>query len=187
MMPQLLQALRFLPDNFRLAWTGGAFRKEEVDGLLARYGLGSRVVRLPRLEYNEMLAYAAAADAGALLVANNDLGNFFGAEGRLTQYLLAGLPVLASEHTGLENLVLRYRLGLCTNAEDPETIARSLLELQRRRDNGDFEGERIRQVFNDYFALDHWEPLVVDAFERLITVDRERVTARPRYPWMPRP
>src|SRR5207302_586667 len=82
MMPQLLQALTLLPENFRLAWTGAAFRKEEVDALLVRYGLGSRVVRLPRLEYNEMLAFAAAADAGTLLVANNDLGNFFGAEGR---------------------------------------------------------------------------------------------------------
>jgi glycosyltransferase involved in cell wall biosynthesis len=187
MMPQLLQALTLLPENFRLAWTGAAFRKEEVDALLARLGLGPRVVRLPRLEYNEMLAYAAATDAGALLVANNDLGNFFGAEGRLTQYLLAGLPVLASEHTGLENMVIRYQLGLCTDAEHPEAIAHSLLELQRRRDGGGFTTERIRQTFHDHFAFDHWEPLVVDAFERLVTHGRERVSARPRYPWMPKP
>jgi len=185
MMPQLLQALSLLPENFRLAWTGAAFRKDEVDALLVRYGLGSRVVRLPRLEYNEMLAFAAAADTGTLLVANNDLGNFFGAEGRLTQYLLAGLPVLASEHTGLENIVRRYQLGVCTDAEQPEAIARALLELQRRRDHGESAGERIRQMFFDHFALDHWEPLVVDAFERLMTAGREKVTARPRYPWMP--
>lgn len=187
MMPQLLEALTLLPENFRLAWTGAAFRKGEVDELLARLGLGSRVVRLPRLEYNEMLAYAAAADVGALLVANNDLGNFFGAEGRLTQYLIADLPVLASEHTGLENTVMRYGLGLCTDAEHPAAIAQSLLELKKRRDSGEFASGRFRQTFFDHFAFDHWEPLVVDAFERLITVGREKVTGRPHYPWMPRP
>jgi hypothetical protein len=186
MMPQLVQALTFLPENFRLAWTGGAFRKQESD-VLARFGLSSRVVQLPRLDFNEMLAYAAAADAGALLVANNDLGNFFGAEGRLTQYLTAGLPVVASEHTGLENLVTRYHLGVCTDAEHPEAIARSLLELQRRRNNGEFAAERIQRTFHDHFAFDHWEPLVVDAFERLITHGREKVVTRPHYPWMPKP
>lgn len=187
MMPQLLQAFTLLPENFRLAWTGAAVRKEEVDALLVRYGLGARVVRLPRLEYNEMLACAAAADAGALLVANNDLGNFFGAEGRLTQYLHAGLPVLASEHTGLENMVMRYRLGLCTDGESPEVIARSLLELQRRRDAGEFAAEQIRRTFRDHFAFEHWEPLVLDAFERMMTHGREKVSVRPHYPWMPKP
>ena len=187
MMPQLLQAMTLLPENFRLAWTGAAFRKAEVDDLLSRFGLGSRVVRLPRLEYNEMLAYAAAADAGALLVANNDLGNFFGAEGRLTQYLLAGLPVLASEHTGMENMVMRYKLGICTHAEHPEAIARSLMELQRRRDGGDFTRERIQQMFHDHFAFEHWEPLVAGAFERLITHGRDKIATRPVYPWMPKP
>jgi glycosyltransferase involved in cell wall biosynthesis len=186
MMPQLLESLAHLPRNFRLAWTGSQHRKAEVDARLKELDLGSRVVRLPRLEYNEMLEYVAAADAGALLMANNDLGNFFGAEGRLTQYLISGLPVLASEHTGLENMVRRYNLGFCTDP-DPQAIATRILELQKFKDKGAFSREDIYRTFRNHFAFEHWEPLVVNAFSRLLTVGREKVSSRPHYPWMPKP
>ncbi len=57
--------LDVVPENFRLAWTGAALRKEEVDAIVEPVRTGSARGPFAPLEYNEMLAYAAAADVGA--------------------------------------------------------------------------------------------------------------------------
>lgn len=187
MVPELLQALRLLPTRFRLAMMGADHRKAEVDGVLRSLNLLERVARLPRLGFCEMLAYTVNADAGVLLYQNNDLGNFFTAPGRMTEYMACGLPVLGTDHTGLENLILKYGLGQAVDSTDPRAIARGIERLADRQANEPALRNTMRQRFLDHFAFDHWEPLVVEAFERLVRHGKQRTTERPPYPWMPNP
>jgi glycosyltransferase involved in cell wall biosynthesis len=187
MVPQLLRALALLPDRIRLVMTGSGNRNHELEGMLRELGLKRRVVTLPGLGFCDLLAYTVNADCGVLLYQNNDLGNFFTSPGRLTEYLACGLPVLASNHTGLEDLVLKYGLGEAVLSTEPESIAAGVLRLEAAVQQGRFHRQTMRKQFLGHFAFEHWEPVVVGAFRQLVTETRTRDVMRPPFPWLPKP
>jgi len=183
MVPELFRALSLLPARFRLVMTGADYRKGEVDAVLARLGIANRVVRLPRIGFQEMFDYTVSADAGVLLYQNNDLGNFFTAPGRMTEYLACGLPLLGTNHTGLENLMLRYRLGETVDSPDPRSVADGILRLEQAIRAGNLSRERMRSQFLERFAFEHWEPLLVRSFQDL-SERKASIQSRPPFPWI---
>ncbi len=185
MTPELVQALATLPSRFRLVMTGGSPTRDKVDEALEEAGVADRVVRLPRLSFHEMLSYSVNADAGVLFYKNNDLGNFFQAPGRLTEYLACGLPVLASDHTGLENLVRKFNLGESADATKPQSIAKAIVRLDRGLKDNLFSRIQVRQVFENYLAFDHWEPIFVKTFEEMLEGKKRPRGQKPPYPWLP--
>ena len=180
---ELCASLKYLPKRFRIVMTGRTHAHDDFDKMLSEMGVADRVTRLPRLDFNDMLGYSINANAGVLLYRNSDLGNFFTAPGRITEYLACGLPVLGSNHTGLENLILKYQLGTTAFAQDPLDIARSITQLAKNVESGLHSAEHQRDVFLNYLAFDHWESTVVDAFEQLAS--NTLVPQRPTFPWIP--
>ncbi len=184
MVPQLFKALALLPHHFRLVMTGMEHRKDMVDRLLLKLKIEDRVTRLPHLGFLNLFKYSVNADAGVLLYLNNDLGNFFTSPGRLTEYLVCGLPVVATNHTGLENLVLRYGLGESVDSTRPERIAEGILRLEQGMRQGLYTRRLLRQKFLESFAFDHWEPAIAEAFNNLLCSKRKQKFSRPRFPWL---
>ncbi len=189
MVPQLFEALSTLPERFRLVMTGARDGSVDPDAawLARKLGIAGRVIALPRLDYRTMLEYTASSDAGVLLYANNDLGNFFQAPGRLTEYLACGLPVVASRFTGLENLVLRYGIGRCAEPGDPTRLAEAILALEDDTRAGRLSPAIVRRRFEAHFAYDHWESRVLSAFERALLAGRGTRQAPPPEYWFPQP
>ncbi len=189
MVPQLFEALALLPERFRLVMTGRPDGSADPAAarLTRKLAIDGRVVTLPRLDYSAMLEHSANCDAGVLLYANNDLGNFFQAPGRLTEYLACGLPVVASRFTGIENLVLRYGIGRCAEHGDPARLAEAILGLEGDKQAGRFTPASIRRRFETHFAYDHWESRVLAAFERALEIGRGTRQAPPPEYWFPQP
>jgi glycosyltransferase involved in cell wall biosynthesis len=184
MIPHLCEALARLPSFVRLALTGGVPASEKVRGHLRHLGIEGRVTWLPFLPFAKMVEYLANADAGVLLVANTDLGNYFGAEGRLTQYLACGLPILASPHAGIESLVRRHEIGETVAGYDAAALVKSIHALIDKVRAGVLSRERIRSVFREQLAFERWEPLIVRAFEGLSGREPGRPGLSPSLPWM---
>jgi glycosyltransferase involved in cell wall biosynthesis len=184
MVLQLFEALSLLPDQFRLVMTGRTPDRDEVDDMLEKFDIAHRTLRLPRLEFTELFKYTVNADVGVLLYQNNDLGNFFQAPGRLTEYLACGLPLLATNHTGLENLVRRFDLGACVDSTQPERIAEAIKELESAKKSGQYSREKIRNCFVRHFAFEHWEPRVCQAFNQLFDGSCDKPSPPPSL-WFP--
>jgi len=185
MVPELFEALRLLPKRFQLVMFDREHRKSEVDRKLDELGIADRVVRFPRMNVLQLARYTVNADAGVLLYQNNDLGNFFCWPGRLTEYLGAGLPVIATNHTALENLVWRYKLGVTVDSTKPAKLAEEIANLAEMVRSQELRGEALRQTFLDKLAFDHWEPGIVQHFENLLSSNIERTNSPPKFPWMP--
>ena len=184
MTPQLVEALASLPENVRLVMTGKSPTRDKVDEVLERLSLSNRVVRLPRMDFDELLSYTVNADAAVLLYMNTDLGNFFTAPGRLTEYLVCGLPLLASDHTGLENLVVRYNAGVTVDATKPTSIAAGIRRLEQGVKQNVYTKARMRSVFEEHFAFEHWEPQFLAAFDAMLKGTPRRIDQKPPFPWL---
>lgn len=184
---ELFHALALLPQRFRLAMprNRNPVTDQKTQAHLDKLGISDRVLRLPYMGYQEMLAYTVCADAGLLLYQNNDLGNFFQSPRRLTEYLACGLPLVASRFTGLENLVLRYGLGQCVDASRPRSIADGILRLEAEVRSGKYPRAEVRRKFEQHFAFEHWEPRVVAAFEDLVKHRGRRRQSLPPANWSP--
>ena len=185
MVPQLFEALALLPERFRLVMFIKEHREIETTAHLDRLGIAGRVQRFPGMGLDGLLKYTVTADAGMLLYSNNDLGNFFTAPGRLTEYLGAGLPVLATNHTGLENLVWRLDVGVTVDSTRPRQIADGILRLEALKLKGRFPAGRMRRVFLEDLAFDLWETDICAAFNELALPRREwKKAAPPAFPWL---
>jgi glycosyltransferase involved in cell wall biosynthesis len=184
MSPQLIEALVSLPAHIRLVMTGKPQTRDKVDDIFDQLGLAQRVLRLPRIGFDEMLSYTVNADAAVLLYQNSDLGNFFTAPGRLTEYLICGLPLLASNHTGLENLVLRFQAGETADSTEPRSIAAAITRLERGVRQNSFPRARMRSIFDQHLAFDHWEPVFAGAFEQMLRGGGDHSDRRPPFPWL---
>jgi glycosyltransferase involved in cell wall biosynthesis len=185
MVPELFEALSLLPKRFRLVMFDREHRQEEVDRKLNELGITERVVRYPRMNVLQLARYTVNADAGVLLYQNNDLGNFFTAPGRLTEYVGAGLPVIATNHTGLENLVWRYKLGVTVDSTKPAKLAEGIISLAEMIRLKQLRADVLRQTFLDNLAFDHWEPGIVRHFEDLLSSNLKPADSRPKFPWLP--
>jgi glycosyltransferase involved in cell wall biosynthesis len=163
---QLLEALATLPPRFRLVMTTDL--TPQLAEAFARLAIAQRVVCIGQQSYDDLFRYTCSADIGVLLYSNSDLGNFFQAPGRLTEYLACGIPVLASHFTGLQLLMLKHGVGLCADPDSPADIAGRLLDLEAGCRDGRFNRTVIRQRFLDVFAFDHWEDAVCRAFDELM-------------------
>lgn len=180
---EMLEALTLLPPRFKAVMTGTGRPGDDLAQRLDKLNLTHRVARIGRLDYLDMLAHTVECDAGFLLYGNTDLGAMFTSPGRLTEYLACGLPVVATNHTGLENLVHRYRLGVSIDSTKPKRIAAGIEDLAQRMGAGEFTKDQMRQSFRDTFAFDHFEPLVVGALEAL--ADGKLEPGKPDFPWLP--
>ena len=161
---QLLKAVAMLPKNVTVAFTGADRPHREFDSLISELGIADRVVRLPRLPFQEMLTYTCNADLGILLYVDNDLGNYFQIPGRLSEYTSQGLPILTSNFVGLENLVLKHGIGVAVE-QNAAAIAAGILDfMQRRADPG-----HVRQIFRNKLAFDHFAGAAIDSFNGLVS------------------
>jgi glycosyltransferase involved in cell wall biosynthesis len=183
MVDELLQALKLLPTRFHLLMGVGGTSHRTLQRRLEELALGDRVRFLKATRFTEMLHETAKCDAGALLYQNSDLGNFFQAPGRLTEYLVNGLPVLASCHTGLEQLVTRFRIGECVDSRRPDRVAEGLLRLEARVRSGELTRRHCRDVFLSCFAVDNRAKAIVEAFEAVRAQSDGKILPEAPNPW----
>ncbi len=186
MTQQLFEAIALLDKRYRLVMTGGGGRPDAVDQKLIDLGIQDRVVRIGKPDFQDLLAHTVNCDAGILLY-ESSLGNFFTAPGRLTEYLSCGLPVLGSAYTGLERVVYGFKIGTCADGYDPKDLAEAIKRLRAGKEAGKYEAGAMRQQFENHFAYEHWEPLVVEGFERMMTPEGGKKNHLWPRPWWPGP
>jgi glycosyltransferase involved in cell wall biosynthesis len=155
---QLLHAIELLPRCYILVTTGESTPHRSALAPLQEQG---RFLALPHLAHPELLRHCACCDSGLLLYPNDGIGNFFQAPGRLTEYLGAGLSIVASNFPGLASLVSEYDLGRVCDPDAPRDIARAIREV------GDVpaarhaaERERLRTLARTRFAYEKAEPIL---------------------------
>ena len=122
----MIQALQYLPGTYRLVFpasTPGSVSCCRVTAVAQSLGVLQRIVLLDHMPYEELLNYTAACDAGFLLYVNDGIGNYYQCPGRLSEYMLGGLPMVMSDFPVFEALALKYDIGVICNGNSPEAIA----------------------------------------------------------------
>jgi glycosyltransferase involved in cell wall biosynthesis len=154
-----------------LIFLGYGPERETLEHLTRRLGLEDRVLFLDPVAPDEVLAYTAGATIGVTLLEDTCLNHRYALPNKLFDYLMAGVPVLASDLPELRTLVQGYNVGKTADSSDPDDVARALMEMlgsETDRNTWIRNAERLCETFNWENASQRF----TKAFRRLIPVGK---------------
>jgi glycosyltransferase involved in cell wall biosynthesis len=171
-----IRALKFLDDAVLVIL---GFGRDSDLKLIRQWadeeGVADRVHLLPPRPFDELVRTAAAATVGIVPIRAIDLGTYTGDTNKLFEYLMAGLPVAASNLPEIRRVLTAGDPppGELFDAEDPESIA---LAIGRLLADEELYAARRREARR--LALEHYNWNVQEP--RLVEIYREVLTNAPR-------
>ncbi len=99
---------------------------EELAARVRERRLEARVSVLPSVPLDELLAHTAEADVGVTLLQDTCENHRLALPNKLFEYIVAGVPVVASALPETERLVSAYGIGWCAAPDDPVALAEVL-------------------------------------------------------------
>lgn len=147
---ELVRSAAFFPQEAVLVIIGR--RNEFFDAtllpLLESDVLRDRVFFVPFIAPTEIMDYVASADLGVVIYENLNLNNYLCAPTKLYEYMMAGVPVIASDYPEPREVIATYCAGITISATDPESIAAAVTDFFARKGTTGAAFEAARDVLN---------------------------------------
>lgn len=132
-IPLILKAIKDLPKT-ALIILGEGEQKENFKKIAEVFKISERVIFAGSINQKDLINYTAGADIGLSLIENISVSYFHALPNKLFEYIMAGLPVLASDLPQMKQIVEDYQIGEAINIEHSENIVST---LKRWIDNPD--------------------------------------------------
>ena len=152
-LEQLVRAVAFIPTSVRLVIMGTGLLREGLERLAESEKCGGRITFREPVLPGEILPYVASADLGVVLFEPVEMNNYFASPNKLFDYLMAGVPVIASDLPEIARLVDSLKVGCLVNQGDPIDIGRGVVEVLESDDYGGMR-DRARRAAIDFY---NWE------------------------------
>ncbi|TSD02215.1 MAG: glycosyl transferase, group 1 [Parcubacteria group bacterium Athens0714_24] len=130
----IIEALRFLPENVKLLIVGDGPEKEKLELQVISYKFQDRVKFIGELSQNELPKYLATADIFVRPSLSEGLGNAF------LEAMAAGLPVIGTKVGGIPDFLHDNETGLFCEVNNPQSIAE---KVKLYLENDDLRGKII--------------------------------------------
>lgn len=108
---------------------GGGRLAPELIRLAADLKLGERVFFIPTVSLADLPAYTASANIGVQPIENTCLNHFTTDSNKLFEYLIAGLPVIATDLPEIRRIVSEHDIGLLVRSGDEQQLIAGLTRL----------------------------------------------------------
>ena len=122
---ELVEAMQYLDDCFLMIIGGG-----DVLPILKQMSqdlhLEDRMLFLPRMPYQKMMAYTQLAELGFILDKDTNLNYRFCLPNKLFDFIQAGVPIVASPLVEIGKIVTQYDIGIFIPDHAPTSIAHTI-------------------------------------------------------------
>ncbi len=121
----LARAMQYVSGATLVFMGDGPLRQAVEDEVIA-LGLTERVKFKPAVLPEQLHAYTSSADIGVTLLEDTCLNHRYALPNKLFEYLMAGVPVLASDLPEIGGIVEDFGVGCVVEPRDPKEIGRVL-------------------------------------------------------------
>jgi glycosyltransferase involved in cell wall biosynthesis len=129
---ELVTAVQHLNKGIAVVILGFGSPETYVEKLKQRVtdlGLTERVFFHPPVPNDEMMEYTRSADVGLVFYDDNSRNNRYCAPNKLYDYMMAGLPSVASDLPGIQEVVQKEDVGITVDSTNPRAIAGAINTL----------------------------------------------------------
>lgn len=149
----LVYAIAQVPDCC-LVLIGEGPLQRQIRQLAQETGLGDRLYEFKKVPLRELLNYTCDASLGTCLTENTCLNHFYSLPNKLFEYLMVGVPVLASNFPDMRSIVEQSNAGVVA---DPGNIAAIRDALQRALTNRVYLEQMSRNARQAAETRYNWE------------------------------
>jgi glycosyltransferase involved in cell wall biosynthesis len=168
---ETLEALRELDGvHFVILGFARESRLELVRRWAEELGVADRVHLLPPRPFDELVRTAAAATVGIVPIKALDLNFYLGDTNKLHEYLMAGLPVVASDLPEIRRVAREGSppVGELFDPESPQSIAGAVRRVLADPDERAARGREARRLAMSRFNWENEEHVLLDVYERVL-------------------
>jgi len=134
---ELLLAMPFLPEQYRLVYIGGGLEWDSIELKRKELQLEKRVEMRAKVAPEILKKYTPLADIGFTLDGLQDDNYLFNLPNKLFDYIHAGIPVIATPIPEVKKIVEQYKIGICIENLDPKEIAFAVEKLMGNKSQYD--------------------------------------------------
>jgi glycosyltransferase involved in cell wall biosynthesis len=146
-LENLLEAARELRgENLRIVLVGHDCTGGRLPAMATATDLAGIVTLLPPVKSEELPLLTAGADMGLILFQNTCLNHYYSLPNKLYEYMMAGIPVIASDLPEIARVVRDNGCGILVDPEDPASIALGIRDLLSRPAERLSMGQRAREA-----------------------------------------
>jgi glycosyltransferase involved in cell wall biosynthesis len=128
-LENLIQAVKIV-SGVKLLLIGGGEIENRLRKIVQDEGLNYRVSFQNYIPTSELISTSAQADIGAVLFEPSSINYKFALPNKFFEYIMAGLPILASDIVTLRYYIMKYDIGVTVNPCDIEAIANSITKMK---------------------------------------------------------
>lgn len=126
----LVRAAPYLRAGEIIVLMGSGPYQQTLVALIQQAGVDERVKLLPPVPYAELLGWTASADVGLVVYDSGySLNTQLCLPNKLFEYLMAGLPIMATPLDAVAEVVGDYEVGVVASSIEPEVVAQTLSRL----------------------------------------------------------
>jgi glycosyltransferase involved in cell wall biosynthesis len=126
-LEKLIESLTLMPNVYLvLMGYGKPDYLNKLQSIANQHNVNDRFSFYGPVAPTEVTAYTASADIGVAPIENVCLSYYYCAPNKIFEYLIGGIPVVASNFPELEKIVQENEIGATFNPEDIKSIASSI-------------------------------------------------------------
>jgi len=155
-----------LLDDCVLVVIGYGYYRPVLEEQVRQRGLTDRVKFFGPIPNDELLYHTASADVGMCVIRGDSLSYRWSLPNKLFEYMMAGIPVIASDFEEMGRVVLEEGVGAVCDPSDPESIAAAVRAIVD--DPG--AAARFRAATRDAITRYNWDEeqqVLLGLYERL--------------------
>ena len=140
------------------AWQGKLHRMH------SEMNLKDSVFLLPPVPSETLPEVTVSADVGLILFENTCLNHYYSLPNKLYEYMMAGLPIIASDFPEMARIINKHNCGILVDSTDAEAIASGIRVLVNSPDEMRQMGIRGRKASLDKYNWPVEEKKLVDLY-----------------------
>jgi glycosyltransferase involved in cell wall biosynthesis len=125
---ELVEAMKLI-DGALLVIAGDGDIVPYLKEYVIKENLQDKVVFFSKMPYERLIQLTVLAHCGVTLDKGTNLNYLYSLPNKLFDYIMAGIPVVASDLPEVKKIVSGYRIGLMVDSHEPEHIAMKLKEI----------------------------------------------------------
>ncbi|CAI8999650.1 Glyco_trans_4-like_N domain-containing protein [Brevibacillus sp. IT-7CA2] len=133
-LEEMIQSVEYWPDDCKLFIRGFGSIENELRQLVADLKLTEKITFLEPVTMEQLTEGAAFADIGIIPYKPTCLNNYYSLPNKLSEYIMAGLAVCASDLPEIRKLNDQVHFGELFDPEDPKSIAEAIRKMVSERE-----------------------------------------------------
>lgn len=123
-LEQIIDAVPMIRRGMVVMMGDGKLRTQ-VEALIRERQLENRIRMAPRVPYADLLHYTQHAYLGFQVIQNTCFNHYSTISNKLLEYIMAGVPVIASDFPEVRKIVAAHGVGLLVEPHDATAIAKA--------------------------------------------------------------